>query len=211
MHVPSYHPALLIVVSGPTGSGKTTLCDRMLKAFSPRVQRVITATTRAPRDGEREGLDYFFLNDEEFEQKKMAGEFYESAVVHGYHYGTLKSEITDKLGRSIDILLNIDVQGAETIRNISETDALLQDRVISVFISPQSIEDLRKRIDRRALDKEEEIEMRLNNAREEMKRVVDYDYCIASGTRENDFIRMRSIYHAEKMRIRVLPENMQEE
>ena len=141
-----HNTALLIIVSGPAGSGKTTVCDRMLDAFSPSLQRVVTSTTRAPRQGEQHEKDYFFFTDEEFDERVKADQFYEWAQVHSHRYGTLKSEIRDKLNRNIDLLLNIDVQGAATFRRAAEADPLPAGRLLSVFIMPGSIEQLRERL-----------------------------------------------------------------
>ena len=109
----------LFIVSGPAGSGKTTVCDRMLNEVSG-VQRVVTSTTRAPRGGERDTVDYYFFDRPTFEQKIEAGEFYEHARVHNNLYGTLKSEVQGKLASGIDLLLNIDVQGAAQMRETAK-------------------------------------------------------------------------------------------
>ena len=191
-------PALLIIVSGPAGSGKTTVCDCMIEAFSPGLQRVITSTTRAPRQGEEHGKDYYFFTDEEFEERVKAGQFYEWAPVHNHSYGCLKSDITDKLNRNIDLLLNIDVQGAATIRRAAEVEPRPIGRMLSVFIMPGSIEQLRERLLSRGQDDKAEIERRLQTARKESADGENFDYRIITGTRDEDFNRLRDIYMAEK-------------
>jgi len=194
--------SLLFIVSGPAGSGKTTLCERMLEELSPRVQRVITATTRDPREGEQDGKDYYFLDKDTFEKRVSQGDFYEHAKVFDKRYGVLKEEVMDKLNQNIDLLLNIDVQGAETIRNASNDDPGLKGRVISIFIMPKDHKELRKRLEGRGQDKKEEIEKRLKIAEEEIKHWNKYDYCIPSGTKEEDFACLMSLYAAEKLRVR---------
>jgi len=107
---------IIILISGPAGIGKTTVCESLLAEFSPGLERVVTATTRAPREGELDGVDYHFLSTEEFGQKVLANEFYEHALVHARRYGTLKSEIRRRLEMGVDLLLNVDVQGFEAFR-----------------------------------------------------------------------------------------------
>ncbi len=193
-----HNTALLIIVSGPAGSGKTTVCDRMIEAFSPSLQRVVTSTTRAPRQGEQHEKDYFFFTDEEFEKRVKAGQFYEWAQVHNHRYGTLKSEIRDKLNRNINLLLNIDVQGAATFRRAAKVDPLPAGRLLSVFITPGSIEQLRERLFSRGQDDQAEIERRLQTAKKELAEGEHFDHHIITGTREEDFGRLRDIYLAEK-------------
>ena len=194
-------PALLVIVSGPAGSGKTTLCDRML-AETADLQRIVTATTRPPREGEADGVDYHFLSEEDFQRGIENGEFFEWARVHDRLYGCLKSEVRSKLSRRIDLLLNIDVQGAETFRRAVARDPALRGRVVSVFVTPESTDVIRERLRERGQDSAEEIERRVANARSEIERWVDYEYCIVSGDRESDFLSISSILRAEKLRNR---------
>ncbi len=194
-------PALLMIVSGPAGSGKTTLCDRML-AETPALQRIVTATTRPPREGEADGVDYHFLSRDAFEKGIEKGDFFEWARVHDRLYGCLKSEVRYKLSRRIDLLLNIDVQGAETFRRAVADEPALRGRVISVFVTPQSTDVIRERLQARGQDSAEEIERRIATARGEIERWVDYDYCIVSRDRESDFLAISSILRAEKLSTR---------
>lgn len=194
--------ALIFIVLGPAGSGKTTLCDRMLKELSPWMQRVITATTRPPREGEHNGIDYYFLSPREFEETVKAGQFYEHAKVHSYNYGILKKEIKDKLAQNIDLLINIDIQGAETLKAVSQRDPDLEKRVVTIFIMPSSLKVLEERLKERGLDDSEEIERRLKVAEKEIERWTSCDYCIPSRTKEEDFACLLSIYAAEKLRVR---------
>ncbi len=201
MTPPGDTPALLIIVSGPAGSGKTTLCDRMLAGI-PRIQRIVTATTRPPRPGETDGVDYYFLSVDEFGKRIEAGEFFEWARVHGRLYGCLKAEVREKLSHDIDLILNIDVQGAGTFRRAIEDDPELKDRVVSIFVTPETIDVIRERLEARGQDDSEEIERRLKNAKDEISQWIHYDYCLISRDRENDFISISSIYRAEKLRNR---------
>lgn len=188
---------LLLIVSGPAGSGKTTVCERML-AEEPGIQRVVTATTRPPRGGERDRIDYYFFDHASFDAKVKAGEFYEYANVHNNRYGTLKSEIQKKLAAGTDLLLNIDVQGAATFREAGREDPLLQGKVVTVFIMPPSMDELESRLRHRSTDDEDEIQRRMRVARDEMKQRELYDHCILSGTRYEDFEALQKIYLKEK-------------
>ncbi|MFP4156605.1 MAG: guanylate kinase [Opitutales bacterium] len=188
---------LLLIVSGPAGSGKTTVCERML-AEEPRVQRVVTSTTRPPRKGEQHRVDYYFFDPATFDAKVNAGEFYEWAHVHSNRYGTLKSEIHDKLSAGTDLLLNIDVQGAATFRDAGREDPLLRGKVVTVFIMPPTIKELESRLRHRSTDDEDEIQRRLRVAQDEMRQRELYDHCILSGTRFEDFEALRRIYAQEK-------------
>jgi len=192
---------LLMVVSGPAGSGKTTLCERMLEE-EPTLARVITSTTRKPRAGEQNGVDYNFFDKETFEAKIKTDEFYEYAKVHQNWYGTLKSDVQEKLADGVDLLLIIDVQGAATFREKAQTDIALKNRLITIFIMPPEIEELERRLRNRATDDEDEIQRRMAVANDEIKQSKLYDYCLYSTSRVEDFEKFRAIYHAEKMRNR---------
>jgi guanylate kinase len=190
-------PGLLIIVSGPAGSGKTTLCERML-AEIPELWRVVTSTTRQPRGGEQDHVDYYFFDHATFEEKIADGHFYEYAHVHGNIYGTLKSEVQDKLAAGTDLLLNIDVQGAAQMRQTAQNDPLLQGQVVTVFIMPRSLEELEQRLRGRATDSEEQIQRRMQVASDEMQQHELYDHTILSGTRYEDFEALQKIYLAEQ-------------
>ncbi len=192
---------LLIIVSGPAGSGKTTLCDRML-AEEPTLWRVVTSTTRKPREGEKDHIDYYFFDHATFEEKIAEGHFYEYAHVHSNIYGTLKSEVQDKLAAGTDLLLNIDIQGAASFRETAKTDALLKGRVITVFIMPPSLEELERRLRGRGTDDDAEVQRRMKVALEEIEHCDRYDYCLHSASRGEDFENLQAIYRAEKMRNR---------
>ena len=189
--------SLLLLVSGPAGTGKTTLCDRLLYDFGSRLQRVITSTTRAPREGESDGVDYHFLSEPEFQEKLAAGEFYEYAQVHSGCYGTLKSSIQGQLTEDIDLVLNIDVQGAASFREIAMVDPVLGGQLVTVFIQPISTQQIQDRLEGRGKDSPEEIGRRLITAQREMSHRAHFDHVIKSGTKEEDYQAFRAIYEAE--------------
>lgn len=192
---------LLFIVSGPAGSGKTTLCNRLLGAFSPHLDRVVTATTRASRKGERQGLDYHFLTDAEFDENIREKAFYEYALVHGQRYGVLKSEVMPRLESGLDLTLSVDVQGAAAFRKAAEEDDLLRESLITLFLMPSDLKVIQRRLEGRGADDTREIGRRLTAAEEEIKRWREYDYCLVSGEKDVDFAKAKAIYEAEKLRV----------
>lgn len=190
---------LLILISAPSGGGKTTLCQQLLAA-RPDMTRAITCTTRAPREGERDTVDYYFLDPASFLKRVQAGHFLEHATVHGNSYGTLKSEVLGKLRQGGDVLLNVDVQGASAIRERAERDIELKRSLVSVFLTPPSVAILEARLRKRAADSETVIQKRLSVARQEIAQWKHFDYLLISGTISEDLRRMLAIVEAEKMR-----------
>jgi guanylate kinase len=191
---------LLIVISAPSGAGKTTLCHGLLAA-RPGVTRAITCTTRAPRGGEQDGVDYYFLRPDDFERRVRAGEFLEHAAVHGNRYGTLKSEVLARLAAGHDVLLNIDVQGAESVRQQAAADPVLRAALVNVFLTPATMDELERRLRHRATDSEEVIQRRLAAAREELAQWDRFDYLILSQTPQDDLRRLQVIVDAEKLHV----------
>ena len=187
----------LFIVSGPAGIGKTTVCDQMLKEI-PGVERAVTSTTREPRRGEVDTVDYYFFDHDTFQAKIDAGAFYEYAQVHSQLYGTLKSEVQGKLANGIDLLLNIDVQGAAQMRETAQNDPLLKGKVITIFIRPPTIEVLAARLRGRGTDAEDEIQRRMAVAVEEMQLSKYYDHKIVSATREEDLAALVAIYKSTR-------------
>jgi guanylate kinase len=160
----------------------------------PSIERVVTSTTRQPRGTEVDKVDYYFFDRETFEAKVAAGDFYEYAHVHSHLYGTLKSEVQEKLAAGTDLLLNIDVQGAAQMRETAESDSLLEGRVVSVFIMPTTLEELERRLKGRGTDSDEEIARRMQVAIEEIEHSSLYDHTILSGTRDEDYQALLGIY-----------------
>jgi len=191
--------ALLVVISAPSGGGKTTLCQQLLTARS-QMTRAVTCTTRPPRAGERDGLDYYFLDASSFLKRVQAGNFLEYATVYGNSYGILKSEVLGKLRQGKDVLLNVDVQGAATIREKAQEDAELKRALMSVFLTPPSMEIVEKRLRKRGTDSETVIQRRLSVARQEIAEWKNFDYLLLSSSIQEDLRRMLAIVEAEKMR-----------
>ena len=190
---------LLILISAPSGGGKTTLCHQLLAA-RPDMTRAITCTTRRPRPGEKDGVDYYFLEPAEFQRRQRAGEFIEHATVFGWSYGILRSELMNKLRSGRDVLLNVDVQGAATIRRRAQEEPELKRALVTVFLTPPSIKVLEERLKKRAADAPAEIQKRLGIARQEITQWKHFDYLLTSLSVPEDLRRMLAIVEAEKMR-----------
>jgi guanylate kinase len=187
------------VISAPSGAGKTTLVNRLLRA-QPRMVRVITCTTRPPRPGERDGVDYHFLTAADFLKRVQAGNFVEHATVFGNSYGILKSDLLDPLRAGQDVLLNIDVQGAATVRTQAANDPELHRALVTIFLTTTSISVLAERLKKRGADTAAVMEKRLAVARHEVSQWRNFDYLLISGTPQEDVRRALVILEAEKMR-----------
>ena len=185
---------ILFVISAPSGTGKSTLRENL--RATPDFIYSISCTTRPPRPGEEDGVDYHFLSREDFLHRIDRGEMLEYAVVHDNHYGTLKATVKEALEQGTDVLLDIDVQGAATIRKTD--DAMLRDSLVDVFIMPPTIEELEKRLRKRGTETEEQVEQRLRTGREESKLWRLYKYTILSGSMEEDLTKFRAIMRAER-------------
>lgn len=190
---------IIFLISAPSGVGKTTVCQGLLAARTG-LQRAVTCTTRAPRPGEVAGVDYHFLDPDEFVRRVGHGEFLEHAEVYGRRYGTLKSEVRSRLEAGFDVLLNIDVQGAASVRSAAATEPVLAAALVTVFYSTASQSEMESRLRGRAADSEEVIQRRLAEARVEASRWREFDYLVLSGSREEDLRRMQVIFEAEKLR-----------
>ena len=181
---------LLIVVSAPSGSGKTTLCKKLVSTCSD-ARHSISATTRSPRKGERDGQDYFFLTTREFERRKRNKEFLEWARVFGEYYGTPRKFIREATKKGKSVVLNIDVQGALQIKR-------LHPEAVFIFVLPPSINVLEQRLRRRKKDSAQEISKRLQLAKTEINRIDNYDYVIINKSISDSFRRLLAIVTAEK-------------
>lgn len=185
----------IFIVSGPTGVGKTTVCNRLLEEFRGRLRRIVTATTRLPRPGEREGVDYFFLEEPVFLRYIAEGKFLEYANVHRSHYyGTPLAPVLSNIKHGIDSLLIIDVQGVATIRR---TFRGLREHMVTIFLAPERLSVLEERLIERASESPKEKFLRLRSAEQEMRCAKNYDYLMVSGTKEEDFTSLASIYERE--------------
>lgn len=185
----------LLIVSGPSGSGKTTLC-RCAEAAG-LTGYSISCTTRAPRPGEQDGVDYHFLTPEVFAEKVQNGEFLEYATVHGNSYGTLKADIIELLQAGKNVVMDIDVQGAASIRACE--DAIIRRCYADVYIHVPAAE-LEARLRGRQTDSEDVIALRLRNAAAEDARQGEYQFALISADRESDYTRFTALLSALSMR-----------
>jgi guanylate kinase len=184
---------ILFVISAPSGAGKTTLVEAVRKTSD--LFYSVSCTTRAPRSGETDGEDYQFLSDADFRAKVGVGDFLEHAQVHGDFYGTLREPVLTNLKNGVDVLIDIDTQGAATIRNCD--DPVIRQALTDVFIMPPDLDELRQRLRKRGTETEEQIKRRLETAAREMELWRDYRYTIISGSVEEDLEKFRHIMAAE--------------
>ena len=182
----------LFVVSSPSGGGKGTLIRRVLEVVD-NLSYSVSYTTRGPRPNEVNGREYFFIDLATFEEMIASGEFLEWACVHGNFYGTSRRQLAEKTAAGIDIILEVDVQGAASVRQ------LLMDSV-SVFILPPSFEVLRQRLCARGTDTPESLELRLRNAPKELRQYSSFDYVIINDEVERAVGQLASIIYAERAR-----------
>jgi guanylate kinase len=182
----------LFVVSSPSGGGKGTLIKRVLNNI-PNLSYSVSYTTRAPRNGEVHGREYFFVSPEEFERMVAANDFLEWARVHGNYYGSSARQVASEIDDGCDIVLEVDVQGAASIRK-------LVGHSVSVFILPPSYEVLRQRLMSRGTDSAAELQLRLRNAPEEISHYTAFDYVIINDDAERAAEQLGSIILAERVR-----------
>jgi guanylate kinase len=184
---------ILFVISAPSGAGKTTLVEALRK--TPGFYYSVSCTTRTPRAGEIDGEHYRFLAASDFQARLAAGDFLEHAQVHGDRYGTLREPVRTNLENGADVLIDIDTQGAATIRN--SNDPSIRKALADIFIMPPDLEELRRRLEKRGTETVQQIESRLATAKREMESWRDYRYTIVSGSIEEDLERVRHIMSAE--------------
>ena len=183
----------LFLISGPAGVGKTTICDRLLSEYPNLLNRVVTATTRKPRSGEVNGQDYHFLKTDEFERRKLSGDFIENETIHGKQYGVLKKSVLDLLDVSKVVLLNIDVGGARSIKDLFDGDQHSNFKLVSVFIIPKTLDALKERLLSRGTETLEDIDKRIQTATIELSYADNFDFVITSSDRQSDYLAIRMI------------------
>ena len=186
--------SIILVISGPAGVGKTTICDRLLEEFGSKISRVITTTTRKPRAGEKDGEDYFFTSVQEFHELLEKEAFLENEMIHGNYYGTRKKTVFEKIEDKQDILINIDVKGAGSLRKEIYKDKNFEVKMITIFLKPKSLEVLKKRLSMRASDTKSDIEIRIETAKQELTLADRFDYIIVSKDKEHDYESVKKIF-----------------
>ncbi|MDI7774579.1 guanylate kinase [Asticcacaulis sp. EMRT-3] len=184
---------LMLIVSSPSGAGKTSLCRRLMADHSD-LDLSISVTTRAARPGEKDGREYHFISDEEMDRLTQQDAFLESASVHDHRYGSLREPVERALSQGQNVLFDIDWQGAQRISARAPSD------VVRVFILPPSMEELKRRLVARAQDAEAVIERRLSRAKGEIAHWAEYDYVILNDDFDRSFAELTHIYHAEAAR-----------
>ena len=184
---------ILFVVSAPSGAGKTTLVEALRQTTN--LFYSVSCTTRGPRTGEIDDQDYQFLSDKDFRARVEAGDFLEHAQVHGDYYGTLRKPVLTNLKNGVDVLIDIDTQGAVAIRNCD--DPIIREALSDVFIMPPDLEELRQRLLKRGTEDVQQIDSRLATAAREMELWRSYRYTIISGSVEEDLQKFRQIMNAE--------------
>lgn len=184
---------LLIIISGPSGAGKGTICRELLRSYGEDLELSVSVTTRKPRDGESEGVSYFFRGKDEFIKMAENGEFIEYAKVHDNYYGTPKKYVTDKLEEGKSVILEIDVQGGMKVKNVFP-------QAVFVFIMPPSFAELRKRIEGRGTETEKDIYIRMKNAYSEINHASKYDYVVVNDDIKDAAAKINCIITAEKCR-----------
>ena len=192
MAVEVQRTGMLLIISGPSGTGKGTLVEKLMKA-DPTFRFSCSVTTRAPRVGEIDGVHYHFVSVEEYDRLVAENAFLEHATVHGNCYGTLRKPIEDMMAQGQNVLLDIDTQGAINVMENADDYA-------SIFILPPSYTELRKRLEGRGTDAPEVIERRMNNARGEILKVDRYQYSIVNDDLETAYEQLKQIVECEKQR-----------
>ncbi len=187
------YPGKLFVLSGPSGAGKGTICKRLLEEVE-KLALSVSMTTRAPREGEVEGKSYYFTEKQKFEEHIANDNLLEYAQVYGNYYGTPKKPVIEKLENGIDVILEIDMQGALKVKE-NYPDGVF------IFILPPSMTELRKRLTGRGTETEEAIELRLGETLKELSYIEKYDYCVVNGDLDEAVARTKAIVVAEHSKV----------
>ncbi len=185
---------ILYVVSAPSGAGKTTLCRDVARRVK-NLQYSISHTTRQPRPGEVHGVDYYFIDEVTFQDKIEKNDFIESAKVHGHFYGTSRESLTDQIDRGVDIILDIDTQGAMILKKQYSEG-------VFIYVLPPSFEVLKQRLVDRGLDSKEEVSRRLQKAREEIWNYRQYYYLVVNVEYDNALKELESVVISERIKMR---------
>ena len=185
---------VLLVISSPSGTGKTTICKKLLE-YDKNIHLSVSVTTRKKRKNEVEGIDYYFRSKKDFLNLKSQNSFIENALVFENYYGTLKSEVLEQLENGIDVLIDIDWQGTRQI-----TQAM-KGNLIKIFLLPPSIDELKKRLSKRNSDSIKEINFRMSKALKEIKHFDEYDYVLVNDNLENTFQKIVKIIETERLKL----------
>ncbi len=185
---------VLLVISSPSGTGKTTICKKLLE-YDKNIHLSVSVTTRKKRKNEVEGIDYYFRSKKDFLNLKSKNSFIENAFVFENYYGTLKSEVLEQLENGIDVLIDIDWQGTRQI-----TQAM-KGNLIKIFLLPPSINELKKRLSKRNSDSVKEINFRMSQALKEIKHFDEYDYVLVNDNLDNTFQKIVKIIEAERLKL----------
>lgn len=189
------HTGKLFIISGPSGAGKGTICKRLIEDSNPdRMSLSVSMTTRTPRTGEVDGVSYYFVTMEEFQETIAKDGFLEHAEVYGNCYGTPRAQVNEKLAAGIDVVLEIDIQGALNVKRAYPEG-------IFIFILPPSMSILRKRLTGRGTDSMETINLRLSKTLKELSYIEEYDYVVVNGELEEAVDRVKAIVVAEHSRV----------
>ena len=185
---------VLLVISSPSGTGKTTICKKLLE-YDKNIHLSVSVTTRKKRKNEVEGIDYYFRSKKDFLNLKSQNSFVENAFVFENYYGTLKSEVLKQLENGIDVLIDIDWQGTRQI-----TQAM-KGNLIKIFLLPPSISELKKRLSKRNSDSIKEINFRMSKALKEIKHFDEYDYVLVNDNLDNTFQKIVQILEVERLKL----------
>ncbi len=184
---------LMLAISSPSGAGKTSIARELVKT-DQFINMSISVTTRAPRSSEKEGHDYYFVNDEKFNEYEKKGEFLEYAKVFNNRYGTLKKPVMNNIKNGVDTIFDIDWQGTQALREVSSHN------IASIFILPPSTKDLEYRLRKRGQDSPEEVTRRMSEASAEITHWAEYDYVVINYNLEESINNVRSILNAERLK-----------